>query len=232
MSAVSGWSASGWRVWRHPTPSWCHVLVIMQLEFQQSFLFVVLLPQIQFKIRVRDSPVACRESTHSVKLCTTRESPQCSSSVRLWTRPSCATTGADSPDSAKYVELPQMQFLTVVDIPVVAQRQIPWSANTEKTVVFSTCAALAWMLTFLHSCSGACAMLGSTVDAVMGRIFYVELYSVPEVDFVLLSYGCGRARRRQQQWYVLAGVAVLQVTLLLVLCSLSAQSMLHLRYLP
>ena len=37
------------------------VLVIMQLEFQQSFLFMILeVPQIQFNSRVLDVPVACR----------------------------------------------------------------------------------------------------------------------------------------------------------------------------
>ena len=49
--------------------SWKRVVVaaapvLMQLEFQQSFLFMILeVPQIQFNLRVPDVPVACRACT-------------------------------------------------------------------------------------------------------------------------------------------------------------------------
>ena len=46
-----------------------------------------------------------------------------SSWARLLTCPSCATTGAGVP-----VEIPQVQFLNKVDMPVVVQRQVPGSS--------------------------------------------------------------------------------------------------------
>ena len=80
----------------------CHdVPVIMQPEFQQSFLFVFLeMPQIQFMIKVPDIPVVCSDGYAQCK------------------------TVQNTGDSTVY-------FLgVVVNAPVVVQRQVPGMVQT------------------------------------------------------------------------------------------------------
>ena len=95
------------------------------------------------RLECRTFQLCAEMGTHSAKLCRTRETPQCSSWVRLWTRLSLCNDrcgGWSSQCSTRGVAATAV-FLTLVDIPAVAQRQILWSANGEKTVVFHKCSS-------------------------------------------------------------------------------------------
>ena len=109
------------------------VIVNMQLKFQQFYEFDILVPQIQFIIRVLDISVCHRDRYAQ---CQTVQGTVNTSQVQFlggWSRP--APLQRQVPGMVLTVQItvvvPQLQSTDVaVDISVVAQRQLPISLFT------------------------------------------------------------------------------------------------------